>query len=432
MSLSGSRSESVMMRGRVSDREEARLQTIAQVRAFLDGATEIAFRVPKAERYPFIERVLKRFGYASQGRVGKGVLLRYLARLTGLSRQQVTRLVRQYRQEGTLSTRHGPPQHGFRRRFTATDVALLAEIDALHSTLSGPATKKVMERALLIFGDTRFERLARISVSHLYNLRGGTPYQRTRRHWTKTRPTGVPIGQRRAPQPRGLPGYIRIDSVHQGDQDGVKGVYHINAVDSVTQVQLVATCEKISEAYLLPVIRQLLEGFPFVILGFHADNGSEYINYQVATLLEKLRIEFTKSRPRHSNDNALAESKNGAVVRKHLGYAHIPQQFAEQVNAFCANHLNPYVNFHRPCFFPETITDAKGKERKRYRYEDMKTPYEKLKSVPEASQYLKLGITVEQLDAIALRISDNEAALALNHARRTLFQSISAASRKQA
>ena len=229
-----------------------------------------------------------------------------------------------------------------------------------------------------------------------------------------------------------MPGYIRIDSVHQGDQDGVKGVYHINAVDGVTQFHLVATCEKISEAYLLPVIRQLLDGFPFVILGFHADNGSEYINYQVATLLEKLRIEFTKSRPRHSNDNALAESKNGAVVRKHLGYAHIPQQFAEQVNAFCAKHLNPYINFHRPCFFPETITDAKGNERKRYCYEGMKTPYEKLKSLPSACQYLKLGITVEQLDAIASRISDNEAALALNHARRTLFQSISAASRKQA
>ena len=110
-------------------------------------------------------------------------------------------------------------------------------------------------------------------------------------------------------------------------------------MDSVTPFQLVATCEKISEAYLLPVIRQLLAEFPFTILGFHADNGSAYINYRVATLREKLRIEFTKSRPRHSTDNALAESKNGAVVRKHLGYAHSPQQFAEQVNAFCANHL---------------------------------------------------------------------------------------------
>ncbi len=432
MSLSGGCAESVMMQGMVIDMEEARLQTIAHVRAFLDGATEVAFRVSKADRYPFIERVLTRFGSASQGRIGKGVLLRYLARITGLSRQHVTRLVRRYRQEGTRSTRHGPPQHGFRRRFTVTDVALLAEIDALYSTLSGPATKQLMERALLLFGDARFERLARISLSHLYNLRGGTPYQRTRRHWTKTRPTGVPIGQRRAPQPRGLPGYIRIDRVHQGDQDGVKGVYHINAVDSVTQFQLVATCEKISEAYLLPVIQQLLEGFPFVILGFHADNGSEYINYQVALLLEKLRLACTTSRPRHSNDNALAESKNGAVVRKHLGYAHIPQQFATRVNAFCADFLNPYVNFHRPCFFPETITDAKGKERKRYHYKDMKTPYEKLQSLPDVRQYLKLGITVEQLDAQAARMSDTEAALALNHARSRLFQSISAANRKRA
>jgi transposase InsO family protein len=305
-------------------------------------------------------------------------------------------------------------------------------MDALHGTVSGPATKKLMERACHLFGDTRFERLAGISVSHLYTLRGGTPYQRTRRHWTKTRPTGVPIGQRRAPQPKGMPGYIRIDSVHQGDQDGVKGVYHINAVDSVTQFQLVATCEKISEASLLPVIRQRLEGFPFVILGFHADNGSEYINDQVATLLEKWRIEFTKSRPRHSNDNALAESKHGAVVRKHLGYAHIPQQFATRVNTFCADFLNPYVNFHRPCVFPETITDANGKERKRSHYSDMKTPYEKLKSLPDVRQYLKPGLTVEQLDAIASSLSDTEATMALNHARSTLFQSISAATRKQA
>lgn len=170
-------------------------------------------------------------------------------------------------------------------------------------------------------------------------------------------------------------------------------MYHINAADYVTQMQLVVTCEKISEAYLLPVIRQLLAGFPFVILGFHSDNGSEYINYRVAKLLEKLRVEFTKSRPHHSNDNALAESKNASVVRKHLGYAHIPQHCASLANAFCAGYLNPYANFHRPCFFHETITDAKGKERKRYRYQDMKTPYEKFKSLPNASDYLKPGVT---------------------------------------
>lgn len=418
------------MQGMVIDMDEAKLQTVAQVKAFLEGTHDVTLKVPKAEQYEFIERVLKRHGYARHERTGKGVLLRYLERMTGLSRQQVTRLVRRYRKNGRVVKKRSPPKNGFSRRFDATDVALLAEMDALHGTLSGPATKKLMERALLVFGDARFERLAGISVSHLYNLRGGKAYQNKRRHWTKTRPAGVPIGQRRAPQPNGAPGYIRIDSVHQGDQDGVKGVYHINAVDCVTQFQLVATCEKISEAYLIPVLKQLIGGFPFVILGFHADNGSEYINYTVAKLLKKLLIEFTKSRPRHSNDNALAESKNGAVVRKHLGYAHIPQQFADRVNTFCADFLNPYVNFHRPCFFPETVTDAKGRERKKYRYEEMKTPYEKLKSLPEASQYLKPGVTFKQLDAQAAILSDNDAAAALNKARQQLFQYIVTALKK--
>ncbi len=182
----------------------------------------------------------------------------------------------------------------------------------------------------------------------------------------------------------------------------------------------------------MPVLAALLQGFPFVILGFHADNGSEYIKHTVSKLLEKLRIEFTKSRPRHSNDNALAETKNGSIVRKHLGYAHIPQRFAAQVNLFCQDFLNPYVNFHRPCFFPDTITDAKGKIRKRYLFKDMMTPYEKLKSLPKAKQFLKPGFTFEQLHTLATAISDNEAARRLNQARTQLFQSIHARSKHAA
>lgn len=195
-------------------------------------------------------------------------------------------------------------------------------------------------------------------------------------------------------------------------------------VDAVTQFELVASCERLSEAYLLPVLQELLEGFPFVILGFHADNGSEYINQTVAKLLEKLRIEFTKSRPRHSNDNALAETKNGAIVRKHLGHAPIPQRFAGAVNAFCREYLNPYVNFHRPCFFAEERVDAQGKIRKRYPLEEMRTPYEKLKSLPPAQNFLKAGSSFKQLDALAASISDNEAAKRLNEARTQLFQSV--------
>ncbi|MES9905680.1 MAG: hypothetical protein ABW168_23775 [Sedimenticola sp.] len=76
-------------------------------------------------------------------------------------------------------------------------------------------------------------------------------------------------------------GYIRIDTVHQGDWDGVKGVYHVNAVDEVTQFEGVASVERISERYLIPVLESLIDSFPFIIKGFHADNGSKYINRHV-------------------------------------------------------------------------------------------------------------------------------------------------------
>ena len=215
-----------------------------------------------------------------------------------------------------------------------------------------------------------------------------------------------------------------MDSVHQGDLDGIKGVYLINAVDEVTQFQAVFAVEHISEAYLLPVLAAMMDAFPFVILGFHSDNGSEYINHKVAKLLKKLLIEQTKSRSRQTNDNALAESKNASTVRKYLGYSHIPQRFASQVNAFTVEVLSPYLNFHRPCHFPTEYTDEKGRIRKRYRYRDMMTPFEKFRSLPEAESYLKKGTTLKKLDAIAAECSDNDAAQHLNEARAKLFHSI--------
>ena len=265
-------------------------------------------------------------------------------------------------------------------------------------------------------------RLATVSVAHRYTLRQRAGYQRHRQVWTKTRSVSIPIGERRAPAPNNQPGYLRVDSVHQGDRDGVKGVYHINTVDCVTPYEGVATGERISEAFLIPVLEALLHSFPFVIKGFHSDNGSEYINRHVAQLLNKLLIEaHTKSRARHSNDNAQAESKNGSIVRKHLGYSHSPQRFASLVNAFCREHLNPYLNFHRPCLFAEIITDAKGRQRKRYPYTLMMTPYEKLKSLPGAAHCLKPGMTFQQLDVRATVIRDNEAAQRLNNARERLL-----------
>jgi len=402
------------------------LQTLEQIRAFLEGAQPLGFEAPQRETaYDFITQQLRHFAYQRLSKVDKGLVRRYLCKVTGLSRAQMTRLITQFCDTGRIRDRRGPPAKPFARRYTPADVRLLAEIDALHGTLSGPATRKLCERAYAVFGDTRYARLAAISNGHLYNLRQSKTYQRVRGCVDKTRPVKVTIGERRKPRPEGRPGFLRVDSVHQGDLDGIKGLYHINLVDEVTQFQFIGSVERIAERFLLPVLEALLEAFPFSVLGVHADNGSEYINRRVARLLEKLRIqEFTKSRARKTNDNALVESKNGSVVRKHLGYAHIPSRFANQVNTFTQGILSPYLNFHRPCCFPTEVIDHKGRVRKRYPYSQMMTPYDKLKSLPNAASYLKPGITFEQLDAIAFSISDNQAAHRLNQARAELFQYI--------
>ena len=400
------------------------LRTLQQVADFLHGSGALApTPASQAERYQFIEATLRHFAYTRLTKPDKGLIIAYLGHLTGYSRQQLTRLIRRWRETGQLRWTVSPA-NGFAGRYTDEDIRLLAEIDAWHDTPSGAAVKKLCERAWQRFGETRYERLAGISVSHLYNLRHSKRYRARRCRSDKTRAVTRPIGTRRKPDPQGRPGFIRIDTVHQGDQDGIKGLYHINAVDEVTQCEVVVTLERISEQFLIPALEVLLATLPFVILGFHADNGSEYINRRVAAPLEKLPIELTKSRPRHCNDNALAESKNGSVVRKFLGYAHIPQRYADQVNRFNRDHLNPYVNYHRPCYFAETFTDDKGKQRKRYRYRDMMTPYEKLKSLPKAERFLKPGVTFKSLDATAYAISDNEAAKRLQAARRQLFETI--------
>ena len=406
---------------------EAQVRTLEQVREVLAGTQALELRPIADEpgRYAWIEMVLKRFDYRQLKRPDRGVVLTYLQRLSGYSRAQVTRLVSRWVSGKRLLKQYRAPEHAFARRYTATDVALLAEVDQAMGTLSGPATACVLRRQRDVFGDADFARLGSISVGHLYNLRHSAPYRAKRVQHTHTRPVrAATIGVRKAPTPDGRPGFIRIDSVHQGDLDGVKGLYHINAVDCVTQWQVVATVQAISEAYLLPVIAQMLEQFPFKLLGFHADNGSEYVNKKVAKMLEKLRIEFTRSRPRHSNDNGLAETKNGAVVRKLFGYAHIPQHHATHFNAFCCEHVNPFLNFHRPCLFAIDRLDPKkpGRIKRVYRPQDAMTPLDKLTSLPDAAQFLCAGITLADLHAKATALSDVQAAKALNVARQALFR----------
>ena len=305
---------------------------------------------------------------------------------------------------------------------TRADIELLASVDEAHETLSGPATRRILEREFQLYKRPEYARLAAISVAHLYNLRHHQRYREQLLNYTKTRPTAVSIGERRKPQPQGQPGFLRLDTVHQGDQPngGEKGVYHINAVDEVTQWQVAGSTPRISEAYLEPVLEHMLRQFPFRILGFHSDNGSEFINKTVAKLLEKLRVEQTKSRPRESGDNGLVETKNGAVIRKHIGYGYINARHADRINDFYCEYLNPYLNYHRPCAQADVKIDEKG--RKRVRYKRYLTPLETLSLLEKPAQYLRQGLSINALQRVAAAISDTDAARRMQQAKAKLFE----------
>jgi transposase InsO family protein len=393
--------------------------SLEQIRAFLEASDDLGFRGRNRDQvYGWVDLTLRQQGYQELKRSGRGLVRRYLEKMTGLSRAQTTRLITVFM--GGEEVKAKPyRRYRFAQRYTREDVALLVAVDTAHDTLSGPATQKLLQRAYHDFAQADHERLAGISVAQLYRLRGSARYRQHRMVYQPTRPTPVNIGERRRPEPDSRPGYLRVDTVHQGDLDGVKGVYHINAVDEVTQWQIVGATPQISEAYLLPVLDAMLAQFPFRIRGFHSDNGSEFINHTVAQLLNKLLIEQTKSRPRRSNDNGLVEAKNGAVVRKHMGYTHIAGPHAVAIGTFYEQYFNPYLNFHRPCGVPEQVVDAKGKSKRVYRW--YATPWEILRQLPRLAGHLKEGVTMQALEKKAGTRTDTQAAEEMQKAKEKLF-----------
>lgn len=401
---------------------EAERLTVEQMREFLQGSRQLEFILEGKEAvYQFLERVLQAQHYDRRSRAERGVVRAYLARLSGLSRAQTTRLITRWQQNREI--RPLPPRRpSFPRRYRSADIALLAQVDAAHEDLSGPAIRRILQREYGVFGNPEFARLATLSVSHLYNLRRSAAYRRRRVRVDLTRSKSVSIAERRRPEPQGQPGYLRVDTVHQGQQDGKAGPYHINSVDTVTQWEVLGCCQAISENHLIPVLEQMLAQYPFRILGFHSDNGSEYLNHRVAAMLNKLLVEFTKSRPCRSTDNALVEGKNGAVVRKHMGYGLIGSEWAEEIHEFYREHLNPYLNYHRPCGFATVETNARGKRRRHYRADDYRTPYEKLTALPKWKRYLKRDITAESLLKFAEAKSDTEAAARMQEAKTELLR----------
>jgi transposase InsO family protein len=402
--------------------DDSRATSLEQIRALVAANGVVRFAGQRRDEvYGWMERTLVRHEYAGLPRPDKGVVRLYLAQMTGLSRAQVTRLITGYQQKGRV-TAVSYQRTRFPAIYTAADVELLAYVDRAHGNLSGPATRRILEREYSEYGQAAYQRLAGISVAHLYRVRSTEAYRKRNISYQPTRPTPVPIGERRKPRPQGSPGYLRIDTVHQGDQDGCKGLYHINAVDEVTQWEIVAATPQISELWLLPVLEAILQQFPFVIRGFHSDNGSEFINYTVARLLEKLLIEQTRSRPHRSGDNGLVESKNGAIIRKHIGYGYIAAPHAEAMDRFHREYLNPYLNFHRPCAVPTLLTQANGKRRRIYRR--WATPFELFRELPGCECFLRPGVTLAELERFAQLQSDTEAALVMQRAKRKLLGSV--------
>jgi len=421
--------------------DEAKLRTVAQLKEFLNATQEVKFTGVSGQddqqRYEHISRVLKRLSYSSLSKVDRGVVLAYLRCTSGYSRAQLTRLVGRWETNrlaaAPLIKRYAKPTVPFARKYTSADTELLVQMDRANEDVCGPAIVHLLRRAFVVYGDQRYERLSKLSVSHLYNLRKSAGYRAQRAHFTKTRAVCNPIGVRKAPRPNGRAGWVRIDSVHQGDLDGIKGVYHITCVDAVSQWQVQACVQGISEAFLLPVLAMVIEQFPFQIEGFHSDNGSEYINHKVAKLLEKLRIEQTKSRSRHSNDNALAESKNASVVRKHMGYSHIPQKYAKPINAFYQEVFNGWLNMHRPCLFSTEVVSDKGKLKKVYKNKDAKTPLECLVLLDKSGLVnFKSTTTLQSLLDQAKEKTDLQAAQEMQKAKAQLFALFNKSPRKPA
>jgi len=401
---------------------DSHIYTVPQIQAFLKLDSAIKFKsVSKKEKYEWINDVLNKFKYFSLRKKDKGIVRNYIVKMTGLSQSQTDRIIFRKRKFGRVFL-NSSNRHRFPRKYISTDIALLIETDNNHKRLSGPATKTILEREFKIFNKTEYSNIGQISVAHIYNLRATRQYQSHCLTIKKTQSNQVPIGERRKPDPCLRPGFLRVDSVHQGDWGKQKGVYHVNITDETTQWEIVGAVEKISEYCFESLLKDLIEQFPFKIINFHSDNGSEYINKVVAQLLNKLLIQQTKSRARHCNDNALAECKNGAVIRKHMGYVHIPRNFAPAINQFYKQYFNVYLNYHRPCGFATIIKDKKGKEKKIYRLKDYQVPYEKLKSLENAEKYLKDGLSFDRLDKIAYEMSDNDFALRMQKAKEELFK----------
>jgi integrase-like protein len=403
--------------------DPSQFHTIGEIQTFLatSDTFDLAQLTMQKDRALWVRNRLLHFHYRSLGRKQQGMLRKFLRIITRYSDAQLSRHIGRYRRGGPVIVQQ--KRNSFDHIYTDEDRELLVTVDNETGRMAGTLASQFCSDQFSS-GDGRFLRLKNISSATVYRLRKDKKYEEFSIVIEKTKPVQTPIGKRCKPKPNGIPGFIRVDTVHQGDFGKQKGVYHINLVDEVTQWEVVIAVENISESMLEEVLRTALFFFPFRIRNFHSDNGGEFINYTVAGLLEKLRIRQTKSRPRHSNDNGLVETKNAAVIRKEMGHFHISGKFAPRINVFYRDHLIPFLNFHRPCHFPHRTILTNGKVIIQYRRKDCRTPYKKLLSIPGWEGCLRRGVTAADLTKEATMKTPLQAAQEKNEAKRILFSII--------
>jgi len=400
--------------------DDSRLTNISQLKEFLEGTQKLVVKLETIEdKYKFIGKTVDRFGYKLLSRKDKRIILSYIKKITGYKKAQVMRLVKRAI-AGNLKVKTYKRVNP-NKTYRLYDIKLLEEADEIHLRLSSLATKEILKREYRLFGKKQYENISCISSSHINNLRKTNLYKNSWVNGTKARI--INIGKTQRPENNSIPGSIRVDTVHQRD------VYHINAVDEITQWEVVICVPQITEKYLAPALQLLLNQFPFTVFNFHSDKGIEFINKTVADILNKLLVNQTKSRSRHCNDNALVESKNASVVRKNMGYQYITKdnELVNLINDYYKDYLNMYLNYHRPSLFvTEIVKDEKQREKKIYG--QATTPYEKLKEVSKKKNInlLKPNISFEKLDIIAYEKSDNEFARILRYEERELFKIIEA------
>jgi hypothetical protein len=156
------------------------------------------------------------------------------------------------------------------------------------------------------------------------------------------------------------------------------------------------------QTLLTEVLSQMQVRLPIDVLGFDTDNDSVFMNTTVKDYCVANRIEFTRSRPYRKNDQAWVEQKNGAIVRRIVGYRRFEglEAAAELSRLYASVRL--FVNYFQPSF--KLAEKQRDGAQVRKRYHKPATPYQRLLDDPRTSADVRLqvGSVYTTLDPVHL------------------------------